>query len=68
MNLTDIPLGEVIYWRMVFGAVVSEVVGACCPVVLKLALQVSALYPVELHVHGLYFAGDDRFVGHSNVS
>ena len=68
MNLTDIPLGDVIYWRMVFGAVVSEVVGAWCPVVSKFALRVSALYPVELCVHGLCFVGGGCFIDHSNVS
>ena len=42
MNLTDLPMGEVIYWRMIFDAVVSEVVGAWCPVVAKLDLRVLA--------------------------
>ena len=46
MNLTGLPLGKVIYWRMFFGAVVSEVVGAWFPVVAKLALRVSASEPV----------------------
>ena len=53
---------------MVLGAVVANIVGALCPEVSELALSISALDPVELHVYWLCFAGDDGFVGDSNCS
>ena len=68
MNLIDIPLGEVIYGRMVLGALVSKVFVSLCSEVAKLALWVSALQPVKLHFRGLCFAGGDRFIGQSNGS
>ena len=49
--LSDIPLGEVVDWGMVLGAVVAKTVGARRPEVSELALSISALEPVELHVH-----------------
>ena len=49
--MSDIPLGEVVYWWMVLGAVVAKIVGDRCSEVSELALSVSALDPVKLHVH-----------------
>ena len=50
-NLSDIPLGEVVYWGVFLGAVVTNIVGARCPEVSELALSISTSEPVELHVH-----------------
>ena len=50
-NLWYLQLGEVVDWEVVLGAVVAKIVGARCPEISKLALSISALEPVELHVH-----------------
>ena len=49
-NLSDLPLGEVVDWGGVLGAVVAKIVGARCPEVPELALSISATEPVKLHV------------------
>ena len=67
-NLLDLPLGVVVYWGMVLGAVVTNIVRARCPEVPELALSISVSEPVKLHVHWLCFAGDDGFIGNSNCS
>ena len=50
-NLSDLTLREVVDWGMVLGDVVAKIVGARCPEVSELALRISGLEPVELHVH-----------------
>ena len=50
-NLSDLPLGEVVDWGVVLGAVVAKIVGAMCPEVPELALSISATEPLKLHVH-----------------
>ena len=67
-NLSDLPLGEVVDWDMVLGATVAKVVRERWPEVPELALSISAMEPVKLHVHWLCFAGDGCFIGESNCS
>ena len=67
-NLSDLPLGEVVDWGMLLGAVVAQVVRSRCPEVPELALIISATQPVKLHVHCLFFVRDDCFIGDSNCS
>ena len=50
-NLTDFPLGEVVDWGMVLGAVVAKVVRARCTEVPELDLSISATEPVRLYAH-----------------
>ena len=42
-NMSDLPLGDVVDWGMVPGAVVAKIVGASCPEVSELALSISAI-------------------------
>ena len=49
--MSDLPLGEVVDWGMVLGAVVAKIVGARCPEVPELALRISETEPVKLHAH-----------------
>ena len=50
-NLSDLLLGEVVYWGMVLSAVVAKDVGSRCPEVPELSLSISATEAVKLHVH-----------------
>ena len=43
------------YWRMVFGDIVTFVVASWCPIVAKLLLSYSTAEPVVFHIHGLEF-------------
>ena len=49
--MSDLPLGEVVDWGVVLGAVFAKVVGARCLEVPELALSISATEPVKLHIH-----------------
>ncbi len=51
---------------MVFGVVVSPVLGACIPVISNLILGLTATEPPKLHFHHLGPAGDNSLVGNSS--
>jgi hypothetical protein len=51
--------------RVVFGVVVSPVLGACIPVITKLVLGFAAPEPPEAHIHHLGLGGDNCVVGNT---
>ena len=58
-------VGFMVGVRVVFGVVVSPVLGARIPVITKLVLGFVAPEPPEAHIHHLGPAGDNRFVGNT---
>ena len=46
------------YWRVVFGDIVTFVITSWCPIVAKLLLRDSIAEPVVFHIHGLEFFHD----------
>jgi hypothetical protein len=58
-------MGFVVGVRVVFGMVVSPVLGARIPVITKLILQCAAIEPPKLHIRHLGPAGNNSFVGNS---
>ena len=56
-------MGFVVGVSVVFGVVVSPVLGACIPVISKLILGCAATEPPKLHIHHLGPAGHNSLFG-----
>ncbi len=61
-------MGFVVGVRVVFGVVISPVLGICIPIITKLILGCAAMEPPKLHIHHLGSAGDNSLVGNSHSS
>ncbi len=59
-------MGFIVGVWVVFGVVVSLVLGACIPVVSKLILGCTAMEPPKLHIHHLGPTGHNSLVGNSS--
>ncbi len=58
-------MGFVVGVRVVFGVVVSPVLGTCIPVITKLILGCAAMEPPKSHIHHLGPVGHNSLVGNS---
>ena len=61
-------VGEVVGWRMVFGVIVGNVVGAFIPIELELALRFLAPEPVEAEAEHLDVLCDDSVIREPDCS
>ncbi len=59
-------VSQVIYWRVVLGAIVGPIVRVFVPIVSELVLRFPAAQPVDMHVHHLDTASDNGVIGESD--
>jgi hypothetical protein len=58
-------MGFVVGVQVVFGVVISPVLGTCIPVIMKLILGCPTMEPPKLHIHHLGPEGDNSLDGNS---
>ena len=62
------PMGLMIKWGAIFGAIIGNIVGTRSPKGPELALRFAAAEPVVLYVHGFGITLYDGFIRNTNCS